>query len=358
MDAVNAVHGLLNLIPLLRINSVDIEKRIGPRDSIMDGFIELVHADKTYALVIEAKGRGQPRYVRDAIFQVQSYVSAVANDLFQASYEKVVPILVVPYLSPDSRQMCIDHGINYLDLYGNARLAFGSVFIERTVADKPKSETRALRSIFSPKAAAILRIILQNPSETWRVTELAERGQVSLGHVSNVRKALLDREWIEEHDDGVVLTNPKKILKTWRKNYRRPSGHRLTGYTQFHGAKLEDRLRDALGINDDRSRAICSLHSAAKWISPFARDGMNSFYADEGGTKQLEHVLHLSPTSKGANVSINIIKDDSIFVDAIEPVRGIFCTSPIQTYLDLWNGNDRDQEAAEYLLKENYPWLN
>ena len=72
-------------------------------------------------------------------------------------------MLVSPYLSPKSRAICADHDVAYLDLAGNARLAFDTVYIERAVADKPRSETRALRSIFTPKAAAILRVLLRDP---------------------------------------------------------------------------------------------------------------------------------------------------------------------------------------------------
>ena len=73
-------------------------------------------------------------------------------------------MLVSPYLSPKSRSICVDHDVAYLDLVGNAHLAFDHVYIDRAVADRPKSETRALRSIFSPKAAAILRALLRDPA--------------------------------------------------------------------------------------------------------------------------------------------------------------------------------------------------
>ena len=65
----------------------------------------------------------------------------------------------------------------------------------------------------------------------------------------------------------------------------------------------------------------------------------------------------MTPVPKGANVVLHIPNDESLFDDAIEPASGIFCTSPIITYLDLWNGNDRDREAAEYVAKECFPWL-
>ena len=63
---------------------------------------------------------------------------------------------------PESRSICLDHNVAYLDLYGNAHLAFGPVYIERSIPDRPKSEVRAQRSLFTPKAGAILRVLLRD----------------------------------------------------------------------------------------------------------------------------------------------------------------------------------------------------
>ena len=197
--------------------------------------------------------------------------------------------------------------------------------------------------------------MLRDPGRAWRVTDLAEKANASLGHVSNVRKALLEREWIEKQANGVVLVQPDELLKAWRENYRRPVGHRITGYTHLHGKQFDERLSRTL--NPQRPRAIYSLHSAAQWFAPFGRDGTHTFYADELGAQFLQEALRLTPVTKGANVVLHIPNDESLFDDAIEPVPSIFCTSPIITYLDLWNGNDRDREAAEYVAKEFFPWL-
>ena len=175
--------------------------------------------------------------------------------------------------------------------------------------------------------------------------------------MSNVRRALLEREWIEKRADGVVLIQPDALLKTWRENYRRPSVHRITGYTHLHGKQFDERLSKALNPYSQHPRAIYSLHSAAQWFAPFGRDGTHTFYADELGAQFLQETLGLMPATKGANVVLHIPNDESLFDDAIEPALGIFCTSPIITYLDLWNGNDRDREAAEYVAKEFFPWL-
>jgi hypothetical protein len=80
------------------------------------------------------------------------------------------------------------------------------VFIERMVADKRAAEQRELKSLFRPKSAQVLRAMLREPGRAWRVTELSEISGVSLGHVSNVRTGLIDREWARASDDGLVLS--------------------------------------------------------------------------------------------------------------------------------------------------------
>ena len=351
--AANAVRDLINYVPNLEISSVDYEEHIGRYQ--IDLRIALSRGGVNYALIIAVKANGAPRFVRSEVYQLRDYVAHVDQSNHADASQRLIPMFVSPYLSPESRAICTDHNVAYLDLFGNARLAFDSVYIDRAVADKPKSENRALRSIFNPKAAAILRVMLREPDRAWRVTDLAEKANASLGHVSNVRKALLEREWIEKQADGVVLVQPDALLKTWRENYRRPSGHLITGYTHLHGKQLDERLSKAL--NPQRPRAIYSLHSAAQWFAPFGRDGTYTFYADESGAQFLQEALKLTPVTKGANVVLHIPNGESLFDEAIEPVPGIFCTSPIITYLDLWNGNDRDREAAEYVAREFFPWL-
>ena len=71
----------------------------------------------------------------------------------------------------------------------------------------------------------------------------------------------------------------------------------------------------------------------------------------------MKKALDMITATKGPNIILRIPLDESLFEDAIEQAPGIFCASPIITYLDLWNGNDRDREAAEHLAGELFPWL-
>ena len=354
--AVNAARGLLDHVPRLEVVSARHDQQIGSGPQI-DGWIEFAHGDDTYALIIEIKSNGAPRFVRSAVYQLKGYLADVRPSGHGDPGRRLIPMLVSPYLSPESRSICADHDVAYLDLVGNARLAFGNVYIDRAVADRPKSEARALRSIFTPRAAAILRVLLRDPGRAWRVTDLAKAANASLGHVSNVRKALLEREWSEKRDNGIVVVRPDALLRTWCENYRKPAGHDISGYTLFHGEQLGRRLSGNLNPEPQHPRAIYSSSSAAQWFAPFARSGTHSFYADERGARMLKETLKLTHAAMGANVILRIPNDESLFEDAVQPAPGIFCVSPVVAYLDLWNGNDRDREAADHMASKCFPWL-
>ncbi len=353
---VDAVRALLEHVPNTQIIGVRHALHL-KADYRLDARIDIDHDGNRYALLMEIKSDGAPRFARSAVYQLESYIAHLHRSEHQDDTGQFIPMLVSPYLSPVSRSICLDHNVAYLDFYGNAQLAFGSVYIERSVPDRPKSEIRTQRSLFTPRAGAILRVLLRDPTRAWRVTDLAEAANSSLGHVSNVRQALLNREWIEIRDDGLVLVQPDALLKSWRENYRQPAGRHVSGYTSLHGDQLRNRLSGSLNPGPQPPRAICALNSAAQWIAPYVRGGTQSFYADEPGVQMLQETLQLTHAAQGANVILRILKDETLFEDAVQPVPGIYCANPVVTYLDLWNSNDRGREAADHLATKCFSWL-
>ena len=184
-QASKALEKLLREIPSLKLKKITF-RDAGPRAHDIDISVRVDISGQQHLLVCEVKQNGQPRYVREAIYQLQSYVTDLQKP--------ATLVLIAPYLSPASRELCRENGVSFLDVEGNARLAFGTVFIDRLISDKPPSERREFKSLFMPKSARVLRVLLRNPKRVWRVVDLADAAAISLGHVSNVRTALLDRE--------------------------------------------------------------------------------------------------------------------------------------------------------------------
>ncbi|KHK48572.1 hypothetical protein PI87_27780 [Ralstonia sp. A12] len=343
-QAAEALHQLLEQVPV--IDHVDVQTQ--GADAVVDIVAQADVMGKNHTLLCEVESSGQPRYARMALLQLRDELAHRGG--------AVPPVLIAPYLSPEVQALCREQGAGFLDFEGNARLMFGSVFIERQVASKPVAERRELRSLFKPKSAQILRAMLRDPYRAWRVVELAEAAGVSLGHVSNVRVALLDREWAQLSSDGLSLADPDALLDAWRDAYEPPAGERLGFYTTLHGAPFEQAVRDISPVGSPSGLTALASFSAALWLAPYGRAGTQYFYADSAGLEQLRVALKLSTASKGENVDVTVLKDAGLFRDLVEPAPGIVCTSPIQTYLDLAASGERGLEAADHLRKDRLVW--
>ncbi|WP_447918248.1 type IV toxin-antitoxin system AbiEi family antitoxin [Achromobacter aegrifaciens] len=343
-QAVYALQSLLGEIPAIE----NLEVNLVPRKpgSEIDLAAQVTTFGNRHRLVAEVKPSGQPRHVRSALLSLRDYV--------ERQSDHVTPILIAPYLSPQAQDLCREFGVAYLDFEGNARLAFATFFISRHIAKKPVVERRVLRSLFKPKSVQVLKVMLREPSRAWRVAELAKVADVSLGHVSNVRNSLLDREWAEVTADGMLLANPDALLDAWREAYEPPAGRQQAFYTTLHGTTFEAALRD--GPSSAAGKIARASFSAAQWLAPFGRTGTQYFYADVAGLAFLQSRLKLSTTGKGENVVVTVLDDPGMFLDTVQPAPEVICTSPVQTYLDLAAAGERGQEAADHLRREILQW--
>jgi hypothetical protein len=346
-EAQDRLQALLADVPFIRVEGADREVVEPSRNREVDFLIRLQANGRPLQLICEVKGNGQPRYVRSAVAQLRNYIEHQRD---------AYGVVIAPYVSPASQKICRDEDISFLDFEGNCRLVFDGVFIERAVPPKPSTERRELKSIFSPKSAQVLRVLLRKPERRWKVVDLAEAACVSLGQASNVRNALIDREWAESVSEGLFLTNPDALLDSWRDAYVRSPGQRLAFYTPLHGSSFQERIPKILETANLDGAAMLASFSAAQWLAPYARVNTNHFYVNEVGLATLHEGLELSSPARGENVIVMQVKDDGIFNDAVEPVPGIRCTSAVQTYLDLSIAGERGKEAAEHLRVERLKW--
>jgi len=339
----DVLRGLLQDVPAIR--NIEVQHEHSAQDRGVDLLFRFDVEGRSHTLVCEVKSSGQPRYVRDAVH----YLNHLA-----LQFDRATPVCMAPYLSEQARDLCRDAGVGYADLEGNCRIVFDTVFIERVVATKPAAERRELKSLFKPKSAQVLRRLLREPSKAWKVVDLAEAAGVSLGHVSNVRRGLLDRDWASAEPDGLRLIAPDALLDHWRDNYEPPAGERIHAYTPAHGSAFTEAIRDAM--RDPGAHLALAANSAAQWLAPYGRTGREHVYADKGGWAALRRHLEVGPIARGANLEIVVLKDDGLLRDIVEPAPGLFTTSPVQTYLDLAASGERGREAADHLREDGLEW--
>ena len=283
------------------------------------------------------KDSGQPRWARQAINQL----SADRSD--PNSY----CVFMAPYISPQVAELCAREGVGFVDLAGNCRLSFDGVYIEQEGRPNPDPQRRELRSLFAPKATRVLRVLLSRPSKKWKTQPLADEADVSVGQVANLKKRLLDREWIEATRDGIHLKKPEALLIEWAENYDRNKNRPRAYYSMKGSAEIESDIAEQC----DRAglRYALTAFSGAARLAPAVRYQRVSAFVE--AVDDVASFLDLKEVESGANVSLLTPYDEGVFYNSQE-IDGVCIASPVQRYLDLASIKGRGEEGAAAVLDQ------
>ena len=289
-------------------------------------------------LLVELKSSGQPLSARAAV-----------NQLLVLRYKRPghYGVFVAPYISEKSAEICKSNGIGYIDFSGNCWLNFDSIFMEIKGNPNRFSKKSELKSLFKPKAERILRAMLCKPGYKWSAMELAKSADVSIGQVSNVRKLLLEREWIQDQKRGLELIEPFQMLDSWLTGYQLD---RSTIYDLYDMGSVGD-IEATISSFCNRIGARCAFtgFSGASRYAPFTTYRTVAVYMDI--SQEDINELPFKPVTSGANIRVISPYDEGVYYGA-RNIRGQFVASPIQCYLDLKGERARGEEAAEALLEQ------
>lgn len=296
-----------------------------------------------YLIIFEVKSTGQPRYARMAVNQLQSIL---------VNRKNVYGVFGAPFVSEESKKICREAGIGYLDLAGNCFLGFNSVYISIEGGHNPYPATRPLKSIFSTKSTRALRVLLCNPKKDWFVKDLAKEAAISIGQASNLKKRLLEYELIEQidHERGMKfrIANPEALLTRWADNYSYLK-NRIKNYYSLDEVKtIEKKLVDY--FNAKQILYAFTLTSGASLVAPALRYKRVFAYVSSD-SDCIGQELGLKEVTSGPNVSLLEPYDDGVFYGAHE-VQWSKVVSDIQLFLDLKSYKERGEEAARFILEQ------
>jgi hypothetical protein len=334
-------------------------------------------------LVCEVRSIGQPRIAREACLGLAE---------FARQDQRAYPVFVAPHISPAAAEICAEYRTGYLDFAGNCRLAFHSVFIQKEGFPNPTAATRDLRSLYSPKAERVLRVLLVSGPRMWRIQALADAAQVSLGHVASVKKLLADREWIESGPAGFGLSGyafgspngggdgsgqgygfgsasgtgsgdgsgfgdgtsgPVQVavlplLTEWARAHRPERGSTSELYSINPIPEIEAKLAEF--ARSQKKQVAFTAFSGAARLAPAVRyQRATAYVADD--VDAIAEKLALKRVSSGANIVLIEPYDDGVFFGT-RNLEGSPVVSPIQIYLDLMQIKGRGEEAAPAILED------
>lgn len=335
--AETAIRTCLRDISFLNVNEVIREINRGKVSA--DLWVKLKATDGYPDLAVAVRKEGEQRFIRESVNQMLRYLEYVPN---------TYGLIVVPFITQKSADICKEAGIGYIDLSGNCYLDFRNVHIEKEGRPNYKLEKKVLKSLYYPKAERILRVLLNSPCKSWKTQTLATEAGVSLGMASKVKQRLEAVEWIEAQTAGFKLTEWNELLSEWQKQYHYTKNEIFDFYSLKSEAYIEEQLSEYCQKNN--IRYALTLFSGASRIAPYTRfKRVHAFL--EKDIDKLKETLDLKPVSSGANITLLVPYDNGVFY-GLKEYQGIPVVSPIQLYLDLMNYKGRGVEAAQFLFEK------
>jgi len=200
------------LFPQVQLVGADREIRGGALERRRyDLVLHIQVGDVRHELVCEVKSLGEPRYLVQAIAALRTST---------AGREGVSPVVIAPYFSDEGRTLCREAGINYVDLAGNMLLRFDQVLIDKTSPYSPRrTEEGAAYDIFAPVSSRVLRVLLENPQQTWKFASLSQESGVSLRTAYRVVSTLAEKGYVDKKRGAISLLMPGQLLELWAENY-------------------------------------------------------------------------------------------------------------------------------------------
>jgi len=323
----------------------------------VDAIVEFTVANsghKSVQAIIELKSRLTPLTLEGVVHQLLRH----RNELHRlGQYQDLYPMVAAPYISESIQARCKELGVGYIDLNGTLALIDDDLYVDIVRPATAFKNPQGVKNIFSGRSRRIIRVLLVNPYQPYRLERLATETKLSLGQVSQVIRRLQDDDLVERKSNGSMLTKPGKLLRRFAQELKNDyTQNRIvfSGFSEKEPLYLSQRLRD---IAERRNiRHGFTLGSGLEASERNVREQVTAAYIDVP-PQQLRDELQLESVSKGANVLLMTPPDadntdaGGVFYRSRKLTNGLTGVNPVQLYVDYTLHGSRGQEQADFLIE-------
>jgi hypothetical protein len=330
-------------LPPVTIRVLDGELLVG--ESRADAILEASWNSQCVRFAAEIKARSIPKLLREAIAQSRSI----------ASPPDTYPMVIMPYLSEEKLLELEAEGVSGMDLCGNGVLVVpGRLWVFRSGGTNRFKESAKPRNAYRGMNSLVARAFLIQPrfSKVKEIEELLrQRGKgVVMSTVSKVLQRLEDDLIVARSEEGIRLTQPDTLLDNLSSNYEAPREQvEFRGKCSLPIKEAARRLSEAATARGKKlvlTGAACveryAVAAGAPMLSVYTTMDVDALLESSG--------IDPSETSRFVNLEITQTRDERVFTD-IRPKDGVPYASPVQAYLELSNGDKRQQDAAQQVRR-------
>lgn len=301
-------------------------------------------ADLALQVTFEGKSAQYACWVKSATTP-QAVLDAVLNAKFRG--QGASPLILVPYLFEDSVPILAASGVSGIDLCGNAYLRSSKFLFWRTGQPRRfKAPAGKVNPFRGDKSIFALSFLLQ--SEFDSLTALQQfasqkllqlpKGELQLGTASKTVQALEEQLIVQRRKGSLKLMDRGKLLAQLKNNYQSPVSRTLVGKIPLEATSAWQRVAGTPGL-----RVAATGRSSATYYGVLSPTERLSIYVDDLALAQ--SVLDFKETSAFANCELLETKKNFPYFDLVRE-GAVAWSSVVQTWLELSNGNAREQDAA------------
>ena len=290
-----------------------------------DGFIASVEMDDGYEFQIYAS------------FLNRVFPSTVIKLIEKQNKSQKVNILVAPYISERTAQICEDNGMGYFDYAGNCWFVGHSIYLSEKGNKNPRPKEQRSVSIFertSVVSSRILRELFADVTKTWKLKYLSEKVNCSIcllyTSVGAGRSELVNAVFgIIGKQSGAVMIDGREV------QIRKPEDAIREGLALV----TEDRKLDGFvgGMSIEENITLASLKAICRYgIINHKKEQLSARkYFDELKIKAADMTVHME-TLSGGNQQKAVLskwlmtKPRVLIMD--EPTRGIDVGTKYEIY--------------------------
>jgi hypothetical protein len=265
------------------------------------------------------------------------------------------PLVVVPYLRDEQMKMFRESrtGLNVIDLCGNAMISIPGLHVLQRGELNKFPDSRRIKNPFRGNSSLVGRVLLKQPwfSSITAIHSAIMEGGCSLGvpAISKSISELADELIVKREGSSIMLWDSEVLLRRLAENYRTLQAETMDLKIDMNEEAIPGQITAvgnrigvkvcATGRSSFTNYAGGSTHACVAYYVDSALDNF---------VQQLKKHTEftISKDSIFPNTKLVYCPDQVVFFDHRAWMNGL-AASPVQTYVELWNGDPRETEIAE-----------
>jgi hypothetical protein len=310
---------------------------------LFDAAISLSWDNMSANYLVEMKAQSTPKIFENTINTLKSAKLPVGYQ----------PMLIMPYLSENQLYRLASLGISGLDLSGNCTVYAPSRF-SVFKSGKPNAfpSTSFIKNVYSKNSSLVARVFFSKARYS-RVGEICSeindrnllvqygiKKPMSLSTVSKTLKSL-SNDLIVGRDNYITILQPDKALTKLQANYQAP---KVVNSVKLNVQKLNSAMTYLMDATKNHmSPIVVTGLSSSTQMAIADRGSMMSLYCTD--LKLVLDFVGGSFDDNFPNLELLETQDERVYFDTYMS-NGLRWASPVQTYLELANGDKRDKEIS------------